>query len=353
MSSSYGNKLKVQVFGQSHSPAIGVVIDGFPSGMKVDMDFLSSFMARRAPGQALSTTRKEADEVEFLSGLNENGETCGAPICAVIKNTNVRSKDYSNLAITPRPSHSDYTSLIKYGDSRDIRGGGQFSGRLTAPLCIAGALCLQYLSSKGVKIGAHISSVLNVLDDAYDLVNDEIPNNVSDFSCINGEKAKQMKSVIEEARMNCDSVGGTVEAKVVGVSEGLGDPMFDGVENKLAQMMFAIPAVKGFEIGAGFDVAKRCGSENNDPLCVVDGKVKTVTNNAGGINGGITNSMPIVFKVAFKPTPSIAKPQQSVNLMTMQEETLKIVGRHDPCIVVRAVPVVEACTAIAILDLMI
>ncbi|MBE5731916.1 MAG: chorismate synthase [Clostridiales bacterium] len=352
MSSSYGNNLKVQVFGQSHSPAIGVVIDGFPSGMKVDMEFLSSFMVRRAPGQNLSTPRKEADDVEFLSGLNENGETCGAPICAIIKNTNVRSKDYSNLAITPRPSHSDYTSLIKYGESRDIRGGGQFSGRLTAPLCIAGALCLQYLKTNGVKIGAHISSVLNVLDDAYDLVSDEIPDNVSDFSCINEEKASQMKAVIESARMACDSVGGTIECKITGVREGIGDPMFDGVENRLAQIMFGIPAVKGFEVGAGFDVAKRYGSENNDPLCVVDGKVKTVTNNAGGINGGITNSMPIVFKVAFKPTPSIAKSQQSVNLSEMKEATLEIKGRHDPCIVVRAVPVVEACAAIAILDMM-
>ncbi len=352
MSSSYGNKLKVQVFGQSHSPAIGVVIDGFPSGMKVDREFLASFMARRAPGQTLSTPRKEADDVEFLSGLNENDETCGAPICAIIRNTNTRSKDYSALAIIPRPSHSDYTSLIKYGESRDIRGGGQFSGRLTAPLCIAGALCLQYLAEKGVKIGAHISSILDVCDSRYNLENDEIPNNVCGFSCIDEEKAEQMKAIIESARMNLDSVGGTIEAKIVGVNAGLGDPMFDGVENKLAQMMFAIPAVKGFEVGAGFDVAKRYGSENNDPLCVVDGKVKTVTNNAGGINGGITNSMPIVFRVAFKPTPSIAKPQQSVNLNTMQKETLEITGRHDPCIVVRAVPVVEACSAIVILDMM-
>lgn len=352
MSSSYGNKLKVQVFGQSHSPAIGAVIDGFPSGMKVDMEFLSAFMARRAPGQALSTPRKEADEVEFLSGFNASGETCGAPICAIIRNTNTRSKDYSALATTPRPSHSDYTSLIKYGDSRDIRGGGQFSGRLTAPLCIAGALCLQFLAEKGVKIGAHISSVLNVHDDRYDPVNDEIPNNVCGFSCINAEKAEQIKSVIESARMNLDSVGGCVEAKIVGLGAGLGDPMFDGVENRLAQIMFAIPAVKGFEVGAGFEVASKYGSENNDPLCVIDGKVKTVTNNAGGINGGITNSMPIVFRVAFKPTPSIAKPQQSVNLKEMKEEILEITGRHDPCIVVRAVPVVEACSAIAVLDMM-
>ena len=352
MSSCYGNKLKVQVFGQSHSSAIGVVIDGFPSGMKVDTDFLSAFMARRAPGQALSTPRVEKDAVEFLSGLNENGETCGAPICAIIKNENTQSKDYSNIALTPRPSHSDYTSFVKYGESRDVRGGGQFSGRLTAPLCIAGALCLQYLSQKGVKIGAHISSVLSVLDDAYNPISDEIEPNVCGFSCIHAEKAEQMKAVIEQARADLDSVGGTVECKITGLSAGLGEPMFDGVENRLAQMMFAIPAVKAFEVGAGFECSKMKGSENNDQLCIVDGKIKTVTNNAGGINGGITNSMPVLFKVGFKPTPSIAKPQQSVNLKEMKEEVLEIKGRHDPCIVVRAVPVVEACSAIVVLDMM-
>ena len=352
MGSSYGNNLKIQIFGQSHSEAIGVVIDGFPTGMKVDMNFLSTFMARRAPGQALSTPRKELDEVEFLSGLNERGETCGAPICAIIRNTNVRSKDYSNIALSPRPSHSDYTSYVKYGESRDVRGGGQFSGRLTAPLCIAGALCMQYLKTKGIKIGAHISSIYDIYDDLYDPVNDEIPDNVCGFSCINGEKAEQMKRVIENARDNLDSVGGCIETKITGLKAGLGEPMFDGVENRLAQIMFAIPAVKGFEVGAGFDVAKRFGSENNDAICIKEGKVKTVTNHAGGINGGITNSMPVVFRVAFKPTPSIGQPQKSVNLKEMREEIVEIKGRHDPCIVVRAVPVVEACSAIAVLDMM-
>lgn len=350
MSNTYGNKLKITVFGQSHSPAIGVVIDGFPSGVKVDKEFIASFMARRAPGQNLTTPRIEKDAPKFISGLNADGVTCGAPICAIIENTNVRSGDYSNIALTPRPSHSDYTSLLKYGESRDLRGGGQFSGRLTAPLCIAGALALLYLKDRGIKIGAHLSSVGGKKDDFYDLVDDIIPDNTNGFPAINLEKAKLMQTEIQSARADGDSVGSTVECKITGVPSGLGEPMFDGMENRLAQMMFAIPAVKGFEVGSGFCVSEKRGSENNDALTVSEGRVKTVTNNSGGINGGITNGMPIVFKVAFKPTPSISKPQRSVNLQTLTEQTLEIRGRHDPCIGVRAVPVVEACSALVILD---
>lgn len=352
MSNTYGDNIKVTVFGQSHSPEIGVVIDGFPSGVKIDREFLDSFMARRSPGQNLTTKRNEKDYAEFVSGLNADGVTCGAPICAVIRNTDVRSQDYSNLLKLPRPSHSDYTSLLKYGESRDVRGGGQFSGRLTAPLCVAGALAMMWLKDKGVKIGAHISSVGNIADEKYDVVSDEIPSNSDGFPAINKAVAMAMREEIEKARLDCDSVGATVECKITGVPAALGDPMFDGMENRLARMMFAIPAVKGFEVGSGFAAAESYGSVNNDPVTVKDGKIKTITNNSGGINGGITNGMPVVFRLAFKPTPSIAKPQRSVNLETLVEEELIIHGRHDPCIGVRAVPVVEACAAIVIADVM-
>lgn len=353
MAWTYGNKLKITVFGQSHSEAIGVVIDGFPSGVKVDKEGLQSFMARRAPGQNLSTPRKEGDAVEFLSGLNENGLTCGSPILAIIKNTNVKSGDYDNIRLCPRPSHSDLVSFYKFGEGRDIRGGGQFSGRLTAPLCIAGGLCKSYLESKGVKIGAHILSVGNATDKRYSPVSEDIESNVAELPTLTKEGAEDMKKEIESARADGDSVGGKIECKIVGMPVGVGEPMFDGIENNLAKIAFAIPAVKGFEVGDGFNVSSKRGSQNNDALTILDGKIKTVTNNDGGINGGITNGMPITFTVAIKPTPSIAKEQQSVNIDSKEIQTLSVKGRHDPCIAVRAVPVVEAVAAIALLDMMI
>ncbi len=353
MSNTFGENIKVTVFGQSHSPAIGVVIDGYPSGVKIDKEFINAFMSRRAPGQKFSTARKEGDVPEFISGLNADGVTCGAPICAVIYNNDCRSKDYSNIEILPRPSHSDYTAFLKYGKFHDVRGGGQFSGRLTAPLCVAGALALSWLKDKGVNIGAHLYSVGNITDDGYDLSSNVIPDNLADFPAVNKEKAELMTEEIEKARRDGDSVGAVVECKLAGVTPALGEPMFDGVENRLAQAIFSIPAVKGFEVGLGFGSSKIRGSENNDQLTVDNGKITTKTNNAGGINGGITNGMPIVFRAGFKPTPSIAKPQTSVNLQTNTEQELIINGRHDPCIGVRAVPVVEAVAGLVIMDMMI
>ena len=353
MSVMCGKKLKISIFGQSHSDAIGVIIDGLPAGIKIDREFLESFMARRAPGQAFSTPRKEPDKVEFTSGLNENGETCGSAICAIIKNVNVKSGDYENLRIRPRPSHSDLTSYYKYGESRDVRGGGPFSGRLTAPICIAGAIALSLLKQKDINIGAHLLKIGDIVDERYSFVDENINNNLQDFPVINESIANLMKEKIIEVSKEADSIGGEIECKITGMPTAVGGPLFDGIENNLAKMMFAIPGVKGFEIGAGFSVSDRMGSQNNDLLTVKDGKIRTITNNDGGINGGISNGMPIVFKVALKPTPSIGKPQQTVNLETLKEEVVEIKGRHDPCIAVRAVPVVEACTAIAILDMII
>ena len=352
MSVMYGNKLKISIFGQSHSEEIGVIIDGLPAGIKIDREFLKSFMSRRAPGQAFSTPRKEADEIEFVSGLNERDETCGTSICAVIKNTNVKSSDYSNLEKCPRPSHSDLTAYFKYGEKRDVRGGGQFSGRLTAPMCIAGGIALSLLKQKGINIGAHILKIGNIVDERYSFVDENINENQSDFPVINKAVAELMKEKIIETSKLLDSIGGEIECKITGMPVAIGGPLFDGVENNLAKIMFAIPGVKGFEIGAGFSVSDKTGSQNNDLLTVKNGKIVTITNNDGGINGGITNGMPIVFKIALKPTPSIGKPQQTINLETLKEEIIEIKGRHDPCIAVRAVPVVEACSAIAILDMM-
>ena len=343
-----GDKLKTTLFGQSHGPAVGCVIEGFPEGFTPDWEKIGAFMARRAPGQnAWSTPRKEADRPEILSGLNENGQTCGASITAVIRNSNTHSADYAALRDVPRPGHADYTARIKYGEAWDGRGGGQFSARLTAPLCFAGALAKQALEEKGVFIAAHIARVGSAEDAAPDPVRPALPlYGDGEFPVVDPEKGEAMKAEIEAARQRGDSVGGAVQCFAIGLPAGLGGPYFGGLEGKLAQALFGIPAVKGIAFGD----TQACGSENNDAFCLKDGAVRTVTNRAGGILGGISNGMPVYFTVSFKPTPSIAKPQQSVNLQTMEETALTVRGRHDPCVVPRAVPVVEAVTAIVLMD---
>ncbi len=352
MSSMTGEKIKISVFGQSHSKAIGVVIDGLPAGKKICMDKVLKFMDRRAPGKnSFSTSRKESDTPEILSGL-VNGVTCGAPLCMIIYNENHHSADYNNIIDTPRPSHADYSAYVRYNGFNDVSGGGHFSGRLTAPICFAGAVCMQILEDMGVEIKAHISKIKNVYDDKINFVNIGNWNTADkDFPVINNAQGELMKAEIEKARENGDSVGGIIECVATGVEAGFGNPMFDGVENKIAKNIFGIPAVKGIEFGNGFSSTDLYGSENNDDFIIENGEIKTSTNNSGGINGGITNGMPIVFRTAIKPTPSIFKEQNSVNLKNMTEEKLQIKGRHDPCIVQRALPVVEAVTAVTILDI--
>lgn len=327
MSSSYGKWVRISIFGQSHSEAIGVTIDGLPAGIRIDMAALQRFMNRRAPGQSrYSTPRKEADRPEFISGLVED-ITCGAPLTALIRNTNTKSKDYDNIRDIPRPGHADLTAHIKYRGFEDVRGGGHFSGRLTAPLCAAGGIFKQILQRKGIEIDARIVEIGGNSEDPY--------------------------AEIDRAREDLDSVGGIVECRVTGVPAGIGDPMFDGVENTIAQTVFAIPAVKGIEFGAGFSAAGMRGSQNNDPFYMdEDGKIRTRSNNSGGILGGITNGMEIVFRCAFKPTPSIAKPQDSISWSTGKDAVLEIKGRHDPCIVPRALPCVESAAALALINLM-
>lgn len=355
MSCSFGEKFRITIFGQSHSEAIGVVIDGIPAGIKLDMEKIGKFMSRRAPGNnTYSTKRKEDDIPSIISGV-VNGITCGAPLCAVIKNNDQHSKDYSKIRNLPRPSHSDFAAHIKHNGFNDIRGGGNFSGRMTAPMCFAGAVAMQILEEKGIRIGAHIEKIAGVSDSRFDPVNvnSDILASISekDFPLIDDSAKEKILAKIEEARLDGDSVGGVIECAVTGIPAGIGEPMFEGVENAISQAIFAIPAIKGIEFGNGFDCANLRGSENNDCFVVENYKIKTITNNHGGILGGITSSMPIVFRVAVKPTPSIAKPQMTVNLETMTEEELIIEGRHDPCIVPRAVPCVEAVTALALINL--
>ena len=352
MSSTYGERLKLSIFGQSHGPAIGMTLDGIPAGRPVDLNKLQSFLNRRAPGQnAHSTTRKEADEPEFLSGLVD-GYTCGAPITAVIHNTNTRSGDYSNLKDCPRPGHADFTAQMKYGGYQDVAGGGHFSGRLTAPLCIAGGLCRQWLEAMGIRIGAHIVAIGGVADASVYLawVTPALDAISPDFPVLTPEAGEKMREVIAAAKADGDSVGGLIECIVTGLPAGLGEPMFGGMESKIAQIVYGIPAVKGLNFGSGFTGSYLRGSQNNDPFVLVDGKVKTSTNNAGGILGGITNGMPLVFEAAIKPTPSISTVQRSISLSQMKQTELIVKGRHDPCIVPRAVPVLEAAAAIAIYD---
>ena len=351
-----GNKIKVTVFGQSHSAAIGAVIDGLPAGFKPDHEKIYAFMQRRAPGKdRFSTQRTEADFPEIVSGLVD-GKTCGAPITAIIRNSDQKSKDYESLRFIPRPGHADYTAYVKYGGNNDIRGGGQFSGRMTAPLCFAGAICMQLLEEKGIFIGAHIAEIHGVCDEHFNPLDitknqlDEIKS--KDFCVISDAAGEKMKEEIDKARLAQDSVGGIIECAVIGMPVGIGGPLFGGIEGRLSSAVFGIPAVKGIEFGAGFLSSRMYGSENNDSFYFDGDTVKTATNNHGGILGGISSGMPIIYKTAIKPTPSISKEQKSVNLKTKSSETLVISGRHDPCIVQRAVPAVEAVTAITILDML-
>lgn len=354
MSSTYGEKIKISVFGESHGGGIGVVIDGLPAGEAIDFDAVLAQMARRAPGRdKTATPRKESDTPRVLSGMLGNVLT-GAPLCAVIENTNTRSQDYGDLLAKPRPGHSDYTAYIKYHGANDIRGGGHFSGRITAPLVFAGAVCRQLLEKQGVRIAAHIQSVGSIHDKPFDPV--AVPSalikrlSASSFALIDESAEEAVRAEIEAARLAQDSVGGTIECAVTGLPAGVGEPMFDGLEGAIAKAVFGVPAVKGIEFGAGFALAAMRGSRANDAFCYDNGHVVTETNHCGGILGGIANGMPLIFRCAVKPTPSISQPQKTVDLQTGENTVLTIHGRHDPCIVPRAVPVIEAVTALAIIN---
>lgn len=354
MSSTWSSYLTLSIFGQSHGPAVGMTLEGIPAGTPVDMQALAVFLQRRAPGRfPWQTPRQEADEPRILSGLLE-GKTTGDPIAGIIENKNTRSGDYEQLKTVPRPGHADFTAQLKYGGNQAVSGGGHFSGRLTAPLCIAGGICLQVLAQRGIFIGAHVAAVAEERDLPFDPVTvcREQFCIEEDFPARDPATAQRMIARIQKAHEERDSVGGVIECAVVGLPGGLGGPIFDGMENRIARLAFGVPAVKGIEFGAGFGAALLPGSVHNDPFYESGEQLKTRTNHHGGILGGITSGMPLLFRVAVKPTPSIGRPQESVNLQTGQAETLTITGRHDPCIVPRAVPCMEAVAALAICDAM-
>ena len=336
------------IFGESHGPAIGVVLEGVPPGLELDLDRMARELARRATGKnPWSTARKEADEVQVLSGVFE-GKTTGDPLALLIFNGDQRSKDYEALRFTPRPSHADYAGFLRSGGCLDYRGGGHFSGRLTAPLVAAGSVAKQLLERRGVWVGAHISSIYGILDAALEDTADLRAVAEKDFPVLDDARGEEMKAAILEAKGDGDSVGGAIECAVTGLPAGLGAPDFgSNVEGLFAQYLFAVPAVKGVDFGAGTAFSLMRGSEANDPFAVQDGKIVTKTNHSGGVNGGITNGMPVVFEVTVRPTASIARPQESVDLRTGEETEIEIHGRHDPCIVPRAVPVIEAAAALA------
>lgn len=358
MSTTYGKNIQISIYGGSHDEQIGIHAKGLPRGFRFDMDELLAFMKRRAPGQnKLSTPRKEADLPEFLSGVEDGWVLNGEELHAIIRNTNQRSADYNNLSFVPRPSHADFAARMKYGEGVDLRGGGHFSGRLTAPLCIVGGICLQYLATRGITVGAHLFSVGDIHDRPFDpvRVSAEELNELklrAPLPVLDHAAGDAMAKRIEEVRAVGDSIGGVVECAILGLPAGLGEHMYDGVENRLSSIVFGIPGVRGIEFGSGFASATLRGSENNDPFVIEDGAIRTKTNHAGGILGGMTTGMPVIFRAAMKPTPSIFQEQDSVDMVSMTPVKLSIKGRHDPCIVLRAVPVFEAATAIAICDLL-
>lgn len=354
MSGVYGKNIKLSIFGESHGKAVGITIDGLPAGIELDYEAVLKEMNRRSPGKnKLSSSRNESDEFEILSGFF-NGRTTGTPLCAVIRNNDGHSEDYSNIKSLMRPGHADYTAYVKYKGFNDYRGGGHFSGRLTAPLVFAGAVSKQILQKKGITIGSHIKSIGRIQDLSFDPVDidDKVLKNLShkEFPVIDDEKGQQMKDAVLKAREDGDSIGGIIECAALNVPYGIGDPFFDSVESRLSHLLFSIPAVKGVEFGAGFEMSSMKGSDANDEFYIKDGNVMTYTNNNGGILGGITNGMPLLFKAAIKPTPSIAKEQRTVDISENKNSVISVRGRHDPCIVPRAVPAVEAAAAYGILD---
>lgn len=354
MSSSWGNCVKIAIFGESHGTAIGVNIDGLPSGIFLDEHEIQSFLSRRAPGNhAHSTARKEADTPRILSGVL-NGKTTGAPLCAIIENADTRSADYAEMQTLARPAHADYTAHIRYQGHNDVRGGGHFSGRLTAPLVFAGAVAKAALKARGVCVYAHIAAICDIADaplDAVCITEEQLKAVIAkDFPVFDDKAGERMQDAIRAARADGDSVGGVVECCALGMPAGIGSPIFDGLENRIASIVFGIPAVKGLEFGAGFALANLRGSESNDALRIADGNIVTESNRMGGILGGISNGMPITLRVAFKPTPTIAREQNTVDYVKRENAVIAAKGRHDPCIVPRAVPCVEAAVAIALLD---
>ncbi len=353
MSSIIGNKLKISLFGESHGEAIGVVIDGLPPGIELNLKYINEQMKRRAPGQNnLSTLRKEEDKFNIISGYFQ-GKTTGTPICAIINNENKSSEDYNEIRKKLRPGHSDYTGFVKYQGFNDYRGGGHFSGRLTAPITFAGAIAMQILSAKNIFIGSRIKSIKDIIDDIDIKLDEEKINYLKNmvFPVLSNDKLKLMQDKIIEAKDNNNSVGGVVETYIINVPAGYGEPFFDSVESRLSHMIFSIPAVKGIEFGSGFDITKLTGRDVNDEFVLCKDKIRTKTNNNGGILGGITNGMPIVFRTAIKPASSIGLAQNTVDISEMKETEINIKGRHDPCIVPRVLPVIEGAAAIVMLDL--
>ncbi|MBR4973823.1 MAG: chorismate synthase [Clostridia bacterium] len=351
MKNTFGNNVSVTLFGESHGKAIGAVVDGLPAGIKIDTDFIKSQLTLRRPVGSISTPRVEADNFEILSGVFE-GFTTGTPICIIIPNENTKSKDYSEIMSKARPSHADYTAHIKYGGFEDYRGGGHFSGRITAAIVAVGAIAISYLKQKNIHIGTHISRCAGVDDIAFgDYESDIDALNSKQFATLDDDKAKLMQQKIMEAKTQGDSVGGILETVVTGLPVGLGEPWFDSVESVLSHALFSIPAVKGVEFGAGFSISDMNGSAANDCFYMDGDTVKTKTNNNGGINGGITNGMPVIFRCAVKPTPTISVEQQTVDFKKMENTVLSSGGRHDPCIVHRARVVVDSITALVICDL--
>lgn len=355
MSSTWGDNIKLSLFGESHGSAIGINIDGLPSGIALDLEDINFEMRRRAPGRdKLSTSRVEKDEFEILSGYF-NGKTTGTPLCMVIKNTNTKSRDYDKTKDLMRPGHADFTGIRKYLGHNDYRGGGHFSGRMTAPICFAGAIARQILQLQGIVVGSHIKSIGDVEDSSFNKV--DISTDLLKYlkhentPTIEEEKALEMEKLILEAKGDNDSIGGVVEVAVLNVMPGVGSPFFDSIESKISHMVFSIPGVKGIEFGEGFGISRMRGSDANDELYIEDEEVKTYTNNNGGVLGGISNGMPIIFRAALKPTPSIGKKQRTIDIEKHENTEIEIVGRHDPCIVIRALPVLEAVASLAILDL--
>ncbi len=352
MKNTFGQSVALTIFGESHGPAVGAVIDGLPSGIAVDRGFIEAQLGKRRPAGKISTARVEADEFEILSGVF-NGKTTGTPLAISIPNKNVKSGDYSDVSRLARPGHADYTAHIRYSGFEDFRGGGHFSGRLTAAVVAAGAIAISALDGCGIKIGTHIKSVHGIFDrDFSELPGDIDKLNSLNFAVLDSEAGERMIAEIEKAASEGDSVGGILETAVVGFPAGVGEPFYDSVESLLSHALFSIPGVKGVEFGEGFGFAKLFGSEANDPIRVEGGKVVFETNRNGGINGGITNGMPIIFRLAVKPTPSIFKTQKTIDYLKLENAELTLRGRHDPAIIHRARVVADSVAALTLMDML-